>query len=181
MRPVAEKKRRRNEIAAYHEAGHAVMAVLTRTPLRDTTILSSRLGASSGATRLVETSNGRTKFAAKMKLGTRGHRRMLRRACCDIAGEIAQRRFAPGSWRTMHSRSDLANISRLLDSLGLSEERLNTLAKAIVARAYSLIQANWSCVAAVASELLERKTLTGAQVRRIVASNRNPAREMLRP
>jgi hypothetical protein len=172
MRPISEKTRRRNEIAAYHEAGHAVMAVLTRTPLRDTTIVSSRLGASSGATRLVGNGRGRVKVATKMKSGTRGRQQVMHRACFDVAGEIAQRRFAPGSWRTMHSRSDLANISRLLDTLGLSEERLKMLAKAIVSRTYQLIQANWSSVEAVASELLERKTLTGAQVRRIVASNR---------
>src|SRR5260370_8860310 len=102
MRPVAEKTRRRNEIAAYHEAGHAVMAVLTRTPLRDTTIVSSRLGASSGATRLLERSNGRMKFAANVKLGTRGHQLVLRRACFDIAGEIAERRRAPRLFAPHH-------------------------------------------------------------------------------
>jgi len=171
MGRVGERKHRRVEIAAYHEAGHAVMAVLTRTPLRDTTIVASRLGASSGATRLVARGSVSKKFAAKVKLGPREHRQVLRRACFYIAGEIAARRFARSSWRTLHSRSDLANISRLLDSLGLSEARLTALAKAIVAEADSLIQANWSRVEAVASELLKRGRLTGAQVRRIVASN----------
>ena len=165
---VDQKKRRRIEIAAYHEAGHAVMAVLTRTPLRDTTIVASRLGASSGATRL-ERSHVSERIAAKAKLAAAGHRHILRRACFDIAGEIAQRRFAPSSWRTLHSHSDLTNVSRLLDTLGLSETRLNALVKAIVIWADSVIQANWSRVEAVASELLKRGTLTGAQVRQIVA------------
>jgi ATP-dependent Zn protease len=171
---VHEKKRRRIEIAAYHEAGHAVMAVLTRTPLHDTTIVASRLGASSGATRLQRSHvNGR--LAAKAKPASPGHRQILRRACFDIAGEIAERRFAPSSWRTLHSRSDLTNVSRLLDTLGLSEKRLNALVKAIVIKADSLIAANWSRVEAVASELLKRGTLTGAQVRAIVAGIRGGA------
>ena len=169
MRQSDEKKRRKIEIAAYHEAGHAVIAVLTRTPLRDTTIVTSRTAASSGATRLMERANGNKKSGAKGKLGPRGQREILRRACFDVAGEIAQRRFARSSWRTPHSRSDLANVSSLLDTLGLSEDRLNALAKAIVAKADSLIHANWPRVEAVASELLKRGTLTGSQVRCIVA------------
>jgi hypothetical protein len=173
MRQVDKKKRRRIEIAAYHEAGHAVMAVLTRTPLRDTTIVASRLGASSGQTRL-ERSRVSERRSSKAKLGPRGHRQILGRACFDIAGEIAARRFAPSSWRTLHSRSDLANLSGLLDTLGLSEVRLKALAKAIVVTADSLIQANWTRVEAVASELLKRGTLTGTQVRKIVAGRIPP-------
>jgi hypothetical protein len=171
MRQAGERKNRRVQIAAYHEAGHAVMAVLTRTPLRDTTIVASLLGASSGATRLIANGRVSKKFAERVKLGPRELRQVLRRACFDVAGEMAARRFARRSWRTLHSRSDLANISRLLDSLGLSEARLNALAEAIVAEADSLIAANWPRVEAVAAELLKRGTLSGAQVRHIVAMN----------
>jgi ATP-dependent Zn protease len=174
MKQSDERKQHKIEVVAYHEAGHAVMAVLTHTPLRDTTIVGSRVGASSGATRLMERAGGNKKSGAIGKLGPRRQREILQRACFDVAGEIAQRRFARNSWRKPHSRTDVANVSSLLETLRLSEKRLKALAKAIVARADSLIRANWSRVEAVASELLKHGTLTGSQVRRIVARTAVP-------
>ncbi len=168
MSRIQDRHRRRDQIAAYHEAGHAVMAVVNRIPLRDATILTSYSAASAGTTRLSPTGAISKQFSKKGKLGEREYKQILRRAFFDIAGEIAERRFAPHSWRTSHSRSDLESISQLLESIDLSGARLKTVAKSIAIIADQVVSKNWPRVEAVAKALLERHILTGAEVRRIV-------------
>src|SRR5216684_2629494 len=167
MSQIHDRHRRRDQIAAYHEAGHVVMAVMNRIPLRDATILTSYSAASAGTTRLSPTGAISKQFSKKGKLGEREYKQILRRAFFDVAGEIAERRFAPQSWRTRHSRTDLENISRLLESIGLSGARLRTVANAIAIIADQVVTNHWPRVEAVAEALLQRHTLTGAEVRRI--------------
>jgi ATP-dependent Zn protease len=168
MNRIDERHRRRDQIAAYHEAGHVVMAVMNRIPLRDATILRSYSTASAGTTRLNPTGAISRQFSKKGKLGEREYKQILRRALFDVAGEVAERRYAPHSWRTSHSRSDLESISRLLESIDLSGPRLRTVATAIAIIADEVVGKNWPRVEAVAEALLQRRTVTGAEVRRIV-------------
>ncbi len=144
------------------------MAVLNRMPLQGASILARHSDESAGRTRLSTSGVISKTFASGRKLGEREYRQVLRGACFSLAGEIAQRRFAPRDRRIDHSWSDLENVSRLLHGIGLSGAKLRAVAKAVAVQADRVLEAHWSRIEAVANALLERGSLTGAQVRRIV-------------
>ena len=165
---TTNRKRHRLEVTAYHEAGHAVMAVLNRMPLHDASILTHGSDASSGRTRLSVTGAISERFAKGRKLGDREYRQVIRSACFNLAGDIAQRRFAPTARRIDHSWSDLENVSRLFKGIGLSGAKLRAVANAVASATDQLIESNWPRVEAVANQLLEKGSLSGTQLRRIV-------------
>ena len=167
-----ERKRYRLTVTAYHEAGHAVVAVLNRMPLRDASISVHISDASSGRTRLSATGAISEGFAKGGKLGDREYRQVLRSACFNLAGDIAQHRFAPTARRSDHSWSDLENVSRLFKGIGLSGPKLRAVASEVATKTDLLIDSNWSSVEAVANQLLEKGGLSGTQLRRIVRDTR---------
>lgn len=151
MTRAGQRQCRRDQITAYHEAGHAVMAVLNRMPLQGASILARHSDESAGRTRLSTSGVISKTFASGRKLGEREYRQVLRGACFSLAGEIAQRRFAPRDRRIDHSWSDLENVSRLLHGIGLSGAKLRAVAKAVAVQADRVLEAHWSRIEAVAN------------------------------
>jgi hypothetical protein len=153
------------------------MAVLNRIPLRDASISIHGSDASSGRTRLSSSGAISERFARGHKLREREYRQVLRSACFNLAGDIAQKRFAPRARRIDHSWSDLENVSRLFKGIGLSGAKLRAVANAVAVQTDQLIESNWSRVEAVANQLLENGSLNGTELRRIVKNTRPIARK----
>jgi hypothetical protein len=86
-----------------------------------------------------------------------------------LAGSISQRRFRPSSYRSHHSRDDDEFVADLSAYLGLSPKQANVRVAQLGDETGSLIEEHWPEIVAVATALVERETLSGAELRRIVS------------
>ncbi len=138
---------------AHHEAGHAVAAMVRNVQVKYATIAPS--GDSVGYIRLL----GRV----PTQVGA-----MHNRGLIALAGEAAQRRFSPRSVRRHHGGSDREAVRRFaLDASG-SAKVAQCLVDLWQAQADDLVQTRWAAIQRIAAALLERQTLDGAELRRLV-------------
>jgi hypothetical protein len=131
-------------IAAYHEAGHAVVAHMLGAKVRQVSI---------------ESDSGRTQIK---RLG-RGERAIL----IALAGPYAQRRYAPHSrWRSrshtgFKSDCDFDIVTDLIFDMHGTGKVATAYWRYVEAHAASLVERHWRHIDAVAKHLLEHGTLTG--------------------
>jgi hypothetical protein len=159
------KKRRALAATAYHEAGHAVVAVEMHRPLRRVTVVPD------GARK--------TLGCCEQAPWPRWFRRQPRRerdnrtrdfieaqALIDFAGGIAEARFK-GSRRRLGACRDRNNALTLLERLSGSRKECEAYAAWLYARTENLLAQGyvWRMVEAVAAELLRKGTLSGRQLR----------------
>jgi ATP-dependent Zn protease len=138
---------------AHHEAGHAVAAIVRGVRVKHATIAPS--GNRAGHIRLL----GRV----PTQTGAMHDRGMI-----ALAGEAAQRRFSPRSVRRHHGGSDREAVRRFaLDASG-SAKVAQCLVDLWQAQADDLVQARWATIQRIAAALLERQTIDGAELRRLV-------------
>lgn len=150
---------------AYHEAGHAVAAWWLHLRFKKVSIRpdSDSLG------RLVHrkfkaADNPECNSSARIQLLMEKH------AICALAGREAQRKFNPRSIRSYHHRSDYGQVIEYLSCRVADGEEIRLWARLLVHRANALITFRWPAVKAVATALLERKTLTEQEVRDTIDS-----------
>ncbi len=142
---------------AYHEAGHAVMAVVLGRSVQKATIAPAQL--QSGATRL---------GVCEMK---KGRERASKDVLEDdililLAGMVAEAKFT-GQYCQRGAAQDLRGVNRLLQQRGGSERQLQRLHRRMLDKAEYLLSdaTNSAAVDRVAKELLERTTISGRSVR----------------
>ncbi len=155
------------ESIAYHEAGHAVAAHAHQVRTKKLTIVPA------------EGSLGRHEhklFFKRINIeydsSPRAQRRVENMVIVCLAGPAAQRRFNPrGSWR-VGAKGDWHQVHDLLSYLVGSEEQLEPYWKLMEIRTQDFVQDPdwWFLIERVAHRLLDRQTLTGAEVRKLMIS-----------
>jgi hypothetical protein len=126
--------------AAYHEAGHAVIA-----------------GALGCKVRLViiDPNGGGECQCDDPPEGERERKIML----C-FAGPAAQRKHEPGSWKGWHGNDDYRKAVELVQGLGVSDERVS----ALIRETHGLVEQHWARIERFAHVLLERGTLQAGEI-----------------
>ncbi len=139
---------------AYHEAGHAVAASLKKIPFKLVTIEADALSA------------GYVKFLKPTRSFVGQHRRGV----IALAGEASQRRFNPQSVRSYHAEQDREAVIAYAFNLAGSEKAVQALVKLWSIQATELIEFRWPSVQKVAAMLLQRRTISQADVWALVFS-----------
>jgi hypothetical protein len=151
---------------AYHEAGHAVVALH----------LGQKIGRKGAAIvpdagfdgcvhiPILLTKTIETEPTDRMRLLAEKH------AVMSLSGIEAQRRYRPSSVRNYHASQDYHNAADIIGYFCESPEELDAYLRLLHIRAKALIQspAIWGSVERVAAALLERNRLTGADLRSLI-------------
>lgn len=148
---------------AYHEAGHAVVALREGVAFRYVTILPSG------------DAEGHLKHFAAVRdpdlLTDRDNSPkllfyLMKRIRVALAGDIAGRRFSPRSFRTYQGLSDRHNAIDLAEKFFDGNSKiLEARMKVFYLETEAIIDLCWSQVVAIAQALLERKKITGREAR----------------
>ena len=163
-------------VTAYHEAGHAVVAFHLDIGIRR-----------KGVTIVPDHDEGNL-GCCWTKLGFRGrpdveitntmHVLLERRIVVFLAGEHAQRKYRLSSVRSYHADSDRRNAVDLLSYLvpDVTGEEFRLHYKLLSLRAKNMVEVRWPQIVAVANLLVERKTLTPDEVRKVIVYGTDPNR-----
>ena len=159
----AAKQRRALEATAYHEAGHAVVAVEMGRPIRRVTIVADRRRKMLGR---CEQAHWPRWFPPESWRDARTRNFIEGQVLIDFAGGIAEARFK-GSKRRLGAHGDRSHALTLLGWLSASQKECAAYAAWLYARAENLLAQGyvWRMVEAVAAELLRKGTLSGGQLR----------------
>lgn len=159
------RRERRIASTAYHEAGHAVAAVVLGVPIVTVTIVPS-----AGA-------HGHMQMPARWIADVHGYRvpsrdLVERYVVKALAGVTAQRKAYPRSVRSHHGRSDGESaFSVAVLVMPDSERVIQAFIDYCQARAEQLVEEYWASVTEVAQELVTRKTIGRNDVRAVVAQH----------
>jgi ATP-dependent Zn protease len=163
MEITAHEKRR----VAYHEAGHAVAAVVMKIPLKRVTIVPE--GDSSGTATLQEPSTRvRKQLNYGLSEGPCAKDTIERRVVFVLAGDAAEKKLLRSCTDQVNNESDLRTAEELVQQICHSDEEYHAYFSLLLTRTLVLVDRNWSPIENVASALLERSTLSGRVVKRIV-------------
>lgn len=160
------KDRKRMERVAYHEAGHAVASVLLGVGLRSVTIVPD---AGRGTLGLCQGTPPGRGFRPDAAVDGRTMRRLQDQVMVLLAGGIAEYEFTRrhnhrGCDHDYRVAADLAGYAcgggkELEFFLGWLGERVRGLLRN---------RAHWPAVEALAAALMERRTIGGADARRVI-------------
>jgi ATP-dependent Zn protease len=147
---------------AYHEAGHAVAAFFLHLSIgrKGVTIIpdSDTLGAAYVQQQLREN--------PEFSTSPRTHVRIEDYAVMCLAGDAAHKKFHPR--RRFGGQGDLSNAADLLSYISGSKEVVQARMNVAIRCARDLVNCRWKEITAVATDLLEKKTLTGREVKEII-------------
>jgi ATP-dependent Zn protease len=169
---------RERDAIAYHEAGHAVACIKLRVRVRKATIIPV------DADVLGHVSHANVYGGVRLDIETsdRARLRAERDILIALAGDAAERKFCKrrrfGGGADYERAVDAA--LHLCSSAKATEAFVNWLAVA----AADLVESQWAAIERVAKALIERKTLTGAQVREAAfppIGARSPASLRIKP
>jgi hypothetical protein len=202
LSPKAVRKQTSHTITAYHEAGHAVAAIILGRPFKTVNIIGNEQWGGLIAYKAMP-----KKIRELDHSDARVIQIIERNIIVTFAGGIAQRRYAPDSpWRRdMGHRyvltpalyysdqvigpkrisrpfadSDLAHIDDYLAYMGKHCGVARAYRASLRARTEELVEAHWPEIQRVARALLKQKTMGEGEVRRAMFASR-PLREAARP
>ena len=162
---VRKPTARQREVVAFHEAGHAVAAVMLGVGIRrkGVTIVPSATYAGRIYTGKGYRGDPTISDSAQMVW------RAERRAVMSLAGPAAQRKYRPSSVRSYHGGKDWHQAIDLISCFVGSDRELNAYLKLLWIRAEQLVACDpwWIAIQAVAKALLERDRLTPNEVTEI--------------
>ena len=84
-----------------------------------------------------------------------------------LAGIVAQRLFNPRTCRNYHAETDYQNVLDLATYLMLENE-LDPFLAWMVKRTENLLRLGWKAVETLAAQLIQRRTIRGADAREII-------------
>jgi hypothetical protein len=153
---------------AYHEAGHAVAAWWLNIGLRrkGVTIVPDRAEGILGSSTSRQTIGRGIEWATSDK----NRIRVERRVQMMLAGEVAQRRFAPGSVRHYHAESDRIKAIDALSYFAADQRELEAWLKLLYIRTENMF-ANpniWRATEVLATALMQRQTIGGKEAKEII-------------
>jgi hypothetical protein len=150
----------RRKATAYHEAGHTVAAW--------------RLGAGPRAATIVPRGDIQGEMIQESPLVPAGlefdgsdhaRNRVERAIMICLAGPIAQRRFAPRSWRHWHGGPDYATALDLALRINESPRAAKAHLKWLEIRTQDLLETLWGYVEGIAGDLMKRGALSPDDIR----------------
>ena len=150
---------------AYHEAGHAVVALLLGSKVRKITIAPEQEARDAGTVGYI-TRTPLTRNSIEWDLSGPNRWRVEKDVECLLAGEIAQRQFAPHSVRRYHGSADRHAAVNLLsyisgpDTLHLYYKLLSRWTSNLLCNSF-----NWKIVQSLATTLLDEGTMSRKRVR----------------
>lgn len=152
-------------VAAYHEAGHAVVAVRLGVAIgrRGVSIVPGDGLAGSVHTHLGFSGNPDQEITTKMRMAAEHN------AIICFAGEAAQRRFSPKSVRRIHWEGDRENAALLVSYFTGPDPELEWYLGWLRTRAENIVATPhvWVMITAVAEALMEHKRLTAGEVKAV--------------
>lgn len=145
------------EYIAYHEAGHAVMLLAFCFNIEQATIVGNEnAGGHATHTWVVDMDEMATSDSYDEEAQIAFEHGIM----VFLAGEIAQKRFAPNSTDEYHAYSDRHAIAQLFDAfIGDDEELRNAYWEFLELRTDRLLERYWNKVEWIAKLLMEHKTL----------------------
>ena len=160
---------------AYHEAGHAVVAMLQAIPVYLISIIPTP--RAEGITEVHDVGGLFAKLKENFELGThftsteafelQQHARML------MAGGIAQYRFDPKTVRTVPLDPDFLPLSLLNEIVG-SQRELNALLALLNIQTEEMVERGWDMIDVIARTLMDRLELTGAEALEVLRETPDP-------
>lgn len=143
--------------AAYHEAGHAVMALSLGRLIQKVTILPGKSPFGEVRLGVCEIRKGRSK-ASKDALEDE--------ALILLAGMVAEARFT-GQYCRHGAAQDLGNLRRLLHNRASSENQLDRLQRRLLDKTEHLLrdERHAKAIELIAGELIQKTTISGRAVR----------------
>ncbi len=142
---------------AYHEAGHAVVAVLLKLPFKRVTIVPCR----------DQELLGRLELDGRPEDGRKPSRELVERLVLDVSGPIAAI-----IWGEKRRGASLQNLSEILEVQGICEKLRHLMPEKVDADAlvkvldYSkkILDLHWTEVRLIANALLKERTLSKQRV-----------------
>lgn len=144
---------------AYHEAGHAVMAIMLGRPIEKVSILPAKMQNGGGRLGHCKMQKGRTK-PSKDELEDD--------VLILLAGMVAESHFT-GRYCPLGAGQDLQTIERILANRARSERQLNKLVRRYLDKTEHLLadEVAAKAVMSIANEVLQRETISGRAVRHL--------------
>lgn len=157
VQPDAHAERK---ATAYHEAGHAVMAVILGRPIEKVTISPAKMQSGGHRLGLCKIQKGRFK-PSKDELEDD--------VSILLSGMVAES-FVTGQYCESGAGSDFFMVERLLSNRAKNERQLQRLIKRYLEKTEHLLSDEVAARAIgwIANELLERETISGRTVRHFV-------------
>lgn len=150
----------RRKATAYHEAGHTVAAWRLGAGPRTVTIIPH--GDIQGE---VIPESPIVDIALDFDGSDHARNRIERAIMICLAGPIAQRHFAPRSWRYWHGGLDYATAFDLALRINGSPKAAKAHLKWLEIRTQDLLESLWSYVEGIAADLMIRGTLSPEDIR----------------
>lgn len=153
------------EVTAYHEAGHAVAAIVEGIGIgrRGASIVPDEDSRGSVYLRKGFPGQPDRNAGGAVRLGAE------RRAIASFAGEAAQRKYRTSSVRRYHSYGDQVHAAELMSYFVESEREKLAYLKWLQIRAEQLVSKPWvwAMIEAVAKALMERDKLSAREAKEI--------------
>lgn len=161
----AERERRSLEATAYHEAGHAVASLALGRGVRRVSIVPDLAAGTLG----LATNHGLPSFRPDVRDDAPTQAKAEREILILLAGPAAEERFTGRRNRAGAAGDHAAAAAALALSLCGDEDEASAFLAWLVIRGRNLIAApgQWIRVAALARALVDRRELSGAEVRRV--------------
>jgi ATP-dependent Zn protease len=149
---------------AYHEAGHAVAAFFLHLSIgrKGVTIIPDKINNSLGSAHVL----AQLRENPELSDSPRTHVRIEDYAVMGLAGDVAEKKFHPR--RRFGGHRDLNDAANLLSYISGSNEVVQARMNVAIRCARDLVNCRWKEITAVATDLLEKKTLTGREVKEII-------------
>lgn len=155
------------KVIAYHEAGHAMVDFFFDHEVERISIL--RDGDAAGGVLVNRAHHDALRNEDDLEKQVPFERAIM----AAMAGEIAQRKFAPGSVDDVHAATDRHVVNEYLDELDTpTQEVREAYLRVLQLRTAALLERHWQHVERLAKALLERGTLTEAEAREAMADPR---------
>lgn len=159
--PAANQNASQAEIeltaTAFHEAGHAVMAISLGRPVQKVTIAPGRM--ETGGTRLgaCELRKGRGRASQDV---------IEDEVLILLAGMVAEARFT-GRYCPHGATQDLRTVQRVLESRANTQRQLERLQRRLLEKTEHLLSddAHVAAIESIARELIEKTSISGRAVR----------------
>ena len=162
---TATAARAREKATAYHEAGHAVACYYLGVKVKSATVVPDKGQGTHGHVRHEDMYRG---LDPEIDLSGRARLRMERSIIISLAGAAAQRRYSRQSWRHDHGASDFRAAANLALRIGGDDDGADRFLRWLELRTDRLVQNHWQDIERVARALLERKTMNGGEIVKII-------------
>jgi hypothetical protein len=158
---------------AFHEAGHVVASLRHGFPVDSATIVPA-----ADVHGQVEHANPLHELHLDTNDSACAYRGAQLAVIVCLSGPAAQRQHNPRSWRLHHGAFDYKRAEDVAISVNTSDEAAKAYVRWLEIVARDEVAASWSDIEQVAGALVERHTLTAAEIAEILRRNNAAPRPM---